>query len=428
MKSLTADDMYNLKFYVESELFNTNKKINILYNIIINYPKGRGLNELALYDLICVTQKISRVNYRMLLGDFSNLIETYIAHSAFHKDSIRGLEYLLMYSFENNLHFLLKKTISKLESYFEKRIDLNLREKFVKIEYLLISSLISQGENKKLKEAETSLFYELQLKNITQLNKKTISKVSKTILGEVDNSLKDIKRMDLYTYFYYLLYKIKYENVREFLEIEKIFNNTNSTELKNLISEYIVNNFEIKLEDQLKFVKWYWFNASKRNKLLNIDRLLIVALKSNDVELSKHMVKYLKTTNVFNKGYFSLALYYFYFNEYSECLDELEKITPEDIETDAQIRQLKMCCFVRMNQLKSFSNAFFAYKKSILANKTSQIIKETTKFCQILFQIINNKSNLDRLLNVQNALIKEDIINKDWLLSELNYHIKKSSK
>jgi len=424
LSSLNNEDIKNLKFYIESKLHNTNKKIVILYEIISGYPEGRSINEIILYELLCSRQKISQANFRMLISDFSDLIETYLAYNKLQNDEIIKLEYLLQYAFERDLPFLLNKTMAKLESYFEKRNDLSIKEKSVKVQYLIISSSVDNRHGNEVNSAAASLMSELRLQLAGMFRKSNVL-LPDNFLNELQAHIKNLKRNDLCTYFYFLLLKIKSgENINA-SEFESIYENTNSTPLKLLAAEKIINDENIPIDKKLEYARLMWQHGGERIRIKNIDGLLLIAVRNYEMELSKKIVKFLLNGQYVSKGYFSLALYYFYFNEFTSCLNELDKLKPSDTDENAQIRQLKMCCYVRMNHTKKFINAYQAYRKFALANKETEIIKDTTKFCNILFLIINNKHTLDKLISIENILISEDVINKDWLKTELNFHFKK---
>jgi len=420
INSLSTIDIENLKFYIDSKLFNKNKNVNLLYSLVHSFPSDRKLNKAVLFEQFNALKKISHPNFRMVLTGFSNVIETYIIHKKINEDKLKAQQYLMKYSYDNNLQFLLKKTDEKINSYLRNKIDLNLNEKFIKTEYLLLKYLIS-GKKQVLNKADGSLENlrkEYSLRRINFEDEKYITEAKK-IINEFSES--KLQKSDLFLCYYYLLHKIKSGDVSKIKELEKIFKIAESVEIKNLISEFIIDSENINAQEQLNYVIWYWANSSIQNKAAHADKLLFISLHNFEIELSKKIIKFLSPET----GYFSRALYYFYFNDFTHCLTELEKIPAKDKELEAKIRQLKMCSYLRLNQLKQFTNAYHAFKKFAVKNKKLTQVKEAQKFCQILFQIVNNKDNIGKLLKLKNSIAATEITNKTWLENELEFHFKR---
>lgn len=424
LKSLNQIELERLKFFVESKLFNTNKKIILLYNIILSFPENRSINELILFEQLNKEHIVSKANFRMLLTDFSNLLENFLVHDKLRNNELTQLELLLRHSFDNNMHYLLEKTITCLQSYFEGRNDLSLNEKRVKLEYLLINFQIT-GQ-KKIELSDVLLSYVFgQYLHILNLNSlKDEAKIKKLVYDEITKNISKVKSKDIFSYFHFLVEQNKSDTPLDLQVFEKLFKLTDSDELRCLISEFMLKNSNLNANKSLKYANWIWENGSKRVKLLNADKILITFIQNYEMQLSKDVVKFIKENNKTNNGYFSIGLYYFYLNDFSGCLVELEHLNPSDKDEEAQIRQLKMCCFVRLNHLKQFRNGYGAFKKFVSVNKTTEILEDTVKFCRLLFLIINNKDNLDKLLTVESEVMATAVLNKKWLIDELSFHFK----
>lgn len=63
LKSFNSVDLKHLEFYIESKFFNTNKKIILLYNIMLSNREYRRLNELILLEQLNKVHSISKANF-----------------------------------------------------------------------------------------------------------------------------------------------------------------------------------------------------------------------------------------------------------------------------------------------------------------------------------------------------------------------------
>ncbi len=428
--SLDNNDFISLLFFVHSSTYTKNKKIQLLYNQISNITDRRTIKVSSFKKDFIAQHKVSDANFRMLLTDFSNLLEKFIIITKSGKDELLCFVQLLKFAHENDMEILFNSTLAKIENYCRLKKDFLLNELFLRLEYLNYAYLFT-GQTKYQKRCSEVL----NLITVSSKLELVLSGQSKhqnlNSEGKLFSEDKDINNAIIHSNsfinYQFLIYQSRNLGIEIRSEIEKLFSKSDSSILKILCADYLIysnNEGTIKIYN---YAKWLWQNSNKRYKIVNADKILEIVLE-HDLVFAKNIISFLNINEISNQNYFSKCMYYVYLNDFKGCLIELGKLNPHDNFEKVKIRQLRMLCYIRLRQYTNFQKSYDTFRKFVATISKKKEITPIILFLQTLNNIVKNKNYDGKLSVIKNKLSDMVVDNKTWLEDELKYFISLNRK
>jgi len=297
LKSISKKEFDDLKNFIKSPVFNSNKSIIILYDYILNnydiIIKGK-VSKYTIFKSVFNNEEYNEMKYWKITSAFSMLIDKYLIFNEFQKDDYYQKNLLLESYRRRNMQKQFSHLSKELQNNFEKEFNKGLNFFLNQTHYYFQNiSYLGTGDNSGLEYNIEKLFENLKMffimTNITSVSiisnlKKDYINKSKSKLWLFDDLLEYLNQhklfikknyLTVYVFFIIICSKIYLDEEKYFFEAKKIILKNSGKFSTNLLRHMLLNILDYSVNKLIKGDEKFLKEIFVINKLMDENSLTL---------------------------------------------------------------------------------------------------------------------------------------------------------